>query len=270
MEEDVLQNITKMVLGVFYSSLNRESINLQIEYVDDLYARRLELAQDDKLRSEIIGNKKFIEGLNGTMVLPPNKGEMAYILISKAILNDTYFIGTIIHELTHIYDFMDFAREFCDDDYGIVDLHNLFGPFYHWSEFNARRNGYLYYRDIQLKLLDEKLSDEEQLEHILNTELKLHYDRLLSDLREYSQDRNNQKYIYSLIQFIGRFSVWEDLFPAIINPQKYLPDYLLKTYGSKIIALYDLLHSMKDFNLAKDKLSLLKVAIDELAKLIVD
>lgn len=262
--EEGLRKITQMVLEYFYRTSKRENINLKIEYVDNLYARRLELAHNDNQRSEIISNKRYIENLNGTMVLPTKNGELSYILISKAILNDTYFIGTIIHELTHIYDFMDFARDFCDDDYEVVYYHKHFWSFYNWSEFNARRKGYFYYREIQLNLLDKKPNNEEQLEHILNTELKFHNDRLLNDLEEYPQDKDKQKYFYSLIQFMGRFSVWEDLFPAIINPIKYLPDYLLNTYGTKIITLYVLLHSMEDFNLAKEKLSLLKVAIDEL------
>lgn len=57
---------------------------------------------------------------------------------------------------------------------------------------------------------------------------------------------------------MGRFSVWEDLFPSKINPQDYLPDYLQNTHGPHIIELYEVLHSMANFDIAKGKLEQLE------------
>lgn len=266
--EEQLKSMTNYVLERYYSSCNRERINLQVEYVNDLYARRLELAYSDRIRNEVICAKEFIEGLNGTMVLPRKKGDVCYIVMSKNVIGNSQFISTIIHELTHIYDFIDFASEFCEDDYEYIDIHDLFGPFYFWTEFNARRKGYYYYRDIHLDLVDEKLSEEEQIKHILQTELNLHSERLFNDLREYLNARNNQ-FIYSLIQFLGRFSVWEDLFPEVINSNNHLPDYLKTMYGEKVICLYELLHTMKDFTMGKNKLVLLRDVLNELTDEIV-
>lgn len=260
-----LQQITNTILNIYYASSQREPIKLVVEYIDDIYSRRLELAYNEKQKSDVTISKDFIKSLNGTMVLPQTKDGTYYILISKYILNNTYFIGTIVHELTHIYDFMDFASEFCCDDFEAVEHHELFNTFYYWTEFNSRRKGYYYYRQIQFALQSLKLSDEEQIDHILNTELKVHYDSLLKNLREYSVDNNSQKYIYNLIQFLGRFSVWEDLFPERIKAREYLPDYLLNAYGNKILELYELLCSIDNFSKAKGKLEQFKNTIEALS-----
>lgn len=259
-----LEKITQMAVDTFYIFKRRETIKLKIEYVDDLYTRRLQLAHTEKEINDIINSKNFIRGLNGTMILPKSKDETFYILISKAILNDTYFIGTIIHELTHIYDFIDFASAFCNDNYEIVESHNLFGMFYYWTEFNARRNGYYYYRKIIFKIEGLDLSEEEQVNHILTSEYKLHYNRLLENLREYYNDHNERKYIYYIVQFMGRLSVLEELFPKKISGNNHLPDYLVKTYGKKIIELYNVLFSMKDFSTAISKLKLLESSTNAL------
>ena len=260
-----LNQITKMVLDIFYQSTQRDRIKVKVEYVDDLYNRRLELVYNDKEKDDLINNKAFIEGLNGTIVMSKTKDRSHNILISKNVLNETFqFISTIIHELTHIHDFVDFVSEFCDGNYESIGEHDLFGMFYYWTEFNARRNGYLYYRKILFQIQDTNYNHEEQVNHILNTELKLQYDYLLGNLRKYRYDKDAVNYIYSVIQFMGRFSVWEDLFPDRINPHNYLPDYLQTTYGSEIIELYDILHSMVNFNIAKVRLEQLGSLISSL------
>jgi uncharacterized protein YfkK (UPF0435 family) len=267
MNDDLqLQQITNIVLDIFYSSTNRENIDLKIEYLDDIYKRRLELANNEREKNDVITSRDFITTLNGTMVLPKTKDEIYYILISKSVLKDYQFISTIIHELTHIYDFRDFVTEFCNNCFDKAESHDLYIPFYCWTEYNARKNGYKYYRAIIYKINSINLSEDEQIEHILNTELKLHYESLLRNLREYSDDRNATKYIYNIIQFLGRFSVWEELFPKKINANRYLPDFLINTYGSRILDIYSILVSAVDFNVAKGKLLFLHNAINELFK----
>jgi hypothetical protein len=166
-----LRQITKMVLDVFYSSTRREEIRLEIEYVDDIYNRLLELAYSDKQKDDIAKSKAFITGLNGTMIMPKTRDGVHYIVISKTYLDETLsFMGTIVHELTHIYDFIDFASEFCDGSYELIEQHDLFKIFYYWTEFNAKRNGYSYYRNIVYQNKNNNPSiEEEEVNYILNT-----------------------------------------------------------------------------------------------------
>ena len=240
-----LQHTTELVLDFFYASTQRDKIRLEIEYVDDIYSRRLELANNEKDKDAIVKSKPFTEGLNGTMVMPSTKDGIHYILISKAILNETYYIGTIIHELTHIHDYIDFSAEFCDGNYESIWEHASSGFFYYWSEFHARRNGYSYSRKI--------LNCEDDIDFILNTEIELQNDYLLKNLRthRYSDAVN---YVYFVVQYMGRFSIWEDMYPDKITAHTHLPDYLQNAYGPKLIELYDTLHSMVNFDIAIAKL----------------
>jgi len=251
-----LEWMTEMVLDIYYSSTQRDKLKLEVEYVDDIYNRRLELAHNDREKANIKKGKDIITGFNGTIVMPRTKDGVYYILISKAFMDEKLaFIGTIIHELTHIYDFIDFASEFCDDDYELIEQHDLYKIFYCWTEFNARRNGYSYYRKILFKIedIDPDLNIEEQVSDILNTELVFQSDYLLKNL-----------HVYNIIQFMGRFSAWENLFPDRINPHDYLPAFLQDTYGPKIIELYETLHSMVNFDIAKGKLGQLEDLMDSL------
>lgn len=59
---DNLVNVTNMVLDLFYADTKREKINLKVEYVDNIYERKLELAHNDIQRDIIEKTKNFSLG----------------------------------------------------------------------------------------------------------------------------------------------------------------------------------------------------------------
>lgn len=260
--EEQVGQLIDLAVNEFLSSTKMKSIRFNIECTDDIYGRRLELATNEKDSECIRQYKTFIQDLNGTVVFPKDKDGIHYVLISEKDFQDRRypFIDTIIHELTHIYDLMNFATEFCGGSYELVEQHGLFKDFYYWTEFHAKHVGYSLYRKILYQFYDIKFNKEDQLGYILNTELKDRYDELLQNLKEHQYDKDITICIYSIIQFLGRFSVWQDLFQEI-TPHWYLPDYFQGNYRALVIGIYKLLCSMDDYGIAISKLNQLEMLL---------
>ncbi len=136
-----LEEIILLVINIFYEETKIKPIEIEIEFVNDLYQRKLELSTNPKEINEIKAGKSFIQGLNGTMILPSKTGDIPYILISTTTINNDLYIGTIIHELTHIYDFYDFIKYINYAYFKDIEKHKDFPLFYQWTEYHARRTG---------------------------------------------------------------------------------------------------------------------------------
>ena len=243
--------VIDMVLDAFYLS-RQKKVYPVIEFVDDLYKRRLELAYNDEDRDNVTKNKEFISGRYSTIVFPRTIDGAQWILISKEkTIKTLSYINSIAHELTYCDNYRDFAAEFCNGDYNAIEQHNLFSTFFYWTEFWAKRNGYFYYREILYQITNYNPSREDQIKYILGEELISNYDSLVRDLTKYKYDK--ALYVGSIMQFLGRFSAWQDSFSEI-TVQKYLPPTFQKAYGSKIFELYETLRLMPNFNIAKGKL----------------
>ena len=247
--------IVKAILNMFYVETNMKQIDVQIEFVDDLYNRRLELAKNEKDRVDVINSEEFISGFNGTMVLPLVATDKPTILIAKSAIDDNgLFIGTVIHELTHIHDYYDFAALNEILLLSKVPEHKDFSQLYQWSEYHARRYGYYFYSKLMYSL-QEPASLDDRLNYIKNTECTFQYDYLKGQLCKYENEAT--QYIYNIMQFLGRYSVWQDLFPNDIN-ENSLPKGLLDVFGNRIIEIYKFLYIKKTFDDMVDKFDELK------------
>lgn len=259
-ESDVLEQYILMLSSLFHSETQiKPIINVQVEFVDDLYSRRLELAYNEKEKQSILDAKAFLINCNGTMVLPEHINNNPYILISKKLINsEGAFFHTFCHELTHVYDFYDFAKVNNVELFQLIESHKYFGALYHWSEFHARRNGYFLYRKAIDLLLDDKILDKEHLNHIINVEYPTQLDYLIKQLWEHVDSPT--QFIYNIMQFLGRYSVWEDMFPEHFNSAK-LPQTLINGFGKKINELYSFLQSNIKFDDVKYQFDKLEVII---------
>lgn len=259
-DSDFIKKMSYSAINTYYDELNIKPIDVEVEFTDDLYKRRLELAINEKDIANVEKGKSFISGLNGTLVLPTTSNEKPHILISNSTIDDSMlFISTIIHELTHIHDFYDYAKHYNIECFSDIEKDDNFYNLYFWTEFHARRNGYYFYRKIYKSLINDNLSREEEIEHIRETECPFQLKYLIDQLIKY--ENNPTQFVYSIIQLLGRFSVWQDLFPNEFNASK-LPKELLNTFGYRITSIYEFLYNHSDFEDIKDKLPDLRIMLD--------
>lgn len=248
---DEIRQAVEGVLDLFYASTGLEQIECEIEFVDNIYERKLELAVSDEMKQAVTESKEFHSGLNGTLIMPDEEEKSVIILVANHTINkELLFISTIIHELTHAHDFTEFIR----DNNGNRDIENTMTL---WSEFHARRMGYRYYRAIVTRIYGEA-SYEENIRHILEKECPYQLGILVQSLEKYQNDP--YQYLYSIMQFLGRYSVWQDLYSESIN-ENTLPKELIEGFGQRIIDLYRFLYENKTFDQVKDKLHELEILL---------
>lgn len=247
MDEKFVMEFLRGCMAEFYKITEYEPLSVNVCITDDLYEKRLELAYDESDRQNVKNIKEFIKDLNGTIAFGKKVNDSHTIIISNEMLKSENFniVSTFIHELTHIHDYMNFANErncvYTKD----IEYIKEFRGFYFWTEFHARRNGYNFYRELFLKANNTIDDLELQINHINNIELPLHLNRLLKN----NTDEANIQ-MYYVVQFLGRYSVWMDLFPEYF---KEIPPELYNVYGDKIINLYKFLYNHKNFLDANDK-----------------
>lgn len=227
--ENQLAEISRIIVEAYYKEKSIQPIGVKIEFTEDLYKRRLELAISKKDSSDVIESKEFISKLNGTIILPAKLNDTPYILISNNTVNSNMlFISTKNHELTHIHDFYDFAKYHNVDIVSNIDRIYNYHIFYYWTEFHARRNGYYFYN----KFTNNNENIYEQIQHINKSECPFHMEHLKNELIK--AQNNPKQFLYNIMQFLGRFSVWHDLFPEQFN-QHTLPEELVSVFGIELL-----------------------------------
>lgn len=258
-----IQKIIESVWTMYYQELNIEPMDVELQFTDNIYKKRLELAMNQKDYHNIKMQKDFISTLNGTIVLPKTINEKPYILISNNTINESLlFISTFTHELTHIHDFYSFAKYHNIIYLPNIETHDDFQSFYFWTEFHARRNGYYFYRKTMKEFANDNKTRNEEIQYIKEVECQFHLRYLVEDLTKYQN--NPTQYMYTIIQFLGRFSIWQYLFPEAFN-KNTLPETLLNTYKDKIIDLYNYLYVHSTFKDIKDNFKELIIKLESFA-----
>ena len=182
---------------------------------------------------------------NGIICIPNNINEEITILINYEKvqeINDKNYevICTIFHELIHAKDYYNYFKQYTDGKYdSSIHRDSTYG-FVNWSEFNAKRISYYEYCKI---IHGDKIKTKENLNNITNVELPNHNKEIEKLLKDHDSDMED--IIYNLMFYLGRYSVWEDLFPSeFSNNQKFSAE-LLK-YKPFIDDLYNLLKNNFD------------------------
>lgn len=84
---------------------------------------------------------------------------------------DFQWLGTLTHELTHLLDFIQYAKLNNLDSYDVIQRDMKHRPFMLWTECNARAKGYFFIRKY---VFGDKVNDKydtDQTDYILQTEL---------------------------------------------------------------------------------------------------
>lgn len=253
---DSIVGLVKNLVQLFYCETGLTPLECEIEFVDDIFTRKLELAVSEDMRTSVLENKNFNSGLNGTLIMPNSLQEPVVILICNKVIDENgTFLGSIIHELTHVHDFFNFVSY--NNCSGYYDINN--STFSLWSEFHARKMGYSYLRRFSVMLQQGQVSDNEYIEHIITTECPSQLKWLVDDLIKYQNQP--YEYIYCIMQFLGRYSVWQDTYPLNFN-ETTLPYELIDAFDYRITDLYCFLYKHKRFDEVKDILDELELLLN--------
>lgn len=244
--------------NIFYDYTKYTPVDYILEFTDNVYERKLELAIDEDDEKEIIANKDFYLRVNGTIALPIAISERPYVVISNNAPKENYqIINTIIHELTHIHDFYDIVKY--NDRTHFTRMRNLdnITVFTLWSEFHAKKIGYFTYRSTLNKSFG--YADNDILENIINIELP-HWNRhLLLSLED--SKANPFSYMSCLFSYFGRYAVWSELYSDRFPG---LPNGLSLNHRVIINELFNFLRINSEYNLIRNKLEKLGILMNNL------
>ena len=177
---------------------------------------------------------------NGITIVPNNIYEETIILINydrtKNLKSINYeVICTIFHELIHAKDYYNYAKTYCNGKYdSSTNRDSLYG-FSYWSEFNAKRISYYEYCKL---VYGKKLYSNDELENIENNELPVKNKEIEDYLK--NDDIDMEYIIYNLMFYLGRYAIWEKLFPEKFSNNVKFPNELNK-YKPVVDKLYETL-----------------------------
>lgn len=84
-----------------------------------------------------------------------------------------------------------------------------------WTEFHARATGYFFMRKFIFGEKYNDKSDKEQTDNILQKELPFQINWFSQQYEAANGNADIQ--LYETMQFMGRYSIWEKLFPNVFN-----------------------------------------------------
>ena len=238
------ESLVKLFLG----ENNLEEIKYKLEIVPSVSERKYQLRPNDDILNY---NNNSI----GSMVLPDPPDGNYYILISNNLTrpwhSDKYeFFETLIHEVVHLHDYIDYANRYCDNNYLDIVKHCRWLYLYFHSEYRAKRNGLIYYYKIQdIKVIPEKTVEEK-------------YNLAFYTLTRYlisSQPKSPEviDFCYQLFRFLGKLSAFETSFPDKFPKERIYKDF--NKYN---------LTSLKKFYESLDFLDSFRCGVDDAVKII--
>ena len=210
-------------------------IDSKIEFPDDIYNRRLELAVNERDKLNVINSYDFLKDINGTIVLPDNLRDRPYVLINQNQLNQNCdFMHTGHHELIHIYDYYIYAKYYNIQDLTQIDSSQYGCLYYFWTEFNARRIATICYRN---KLYASLKFNKEDIEQNIISEIPIITRELIDELLKPEKK-------YHIVQYIARLMAYNDMF---LEYKFNIPEELISIYPTQLNILYDFLLHNKEF-----------------------
>lgn len=217
---DVIQRMLKgntfeeIMIGIlkdYYSLYNLEPVKANYQIVDDMSLEYAKLRPDHAEREP--EKIETLNSYNGNMIPPKSLDGTFTILINRSKLleylkeDNMTWVGTIVHETTHVRDFIDYSSLLGVNDYDdILDIGNNI-PFHLWTEFNARSKGYYFVR----KYTFPDMFDIAQVKDIVNVELPTQ-EKLLYENYHRTSDGFQQAYYVS--HFLGRLYSLQTIFPS--------------------------------------------------------
>lgn len=191
--------------------------NYQIKFVGDIYEFVME--DDETYAQKLFSSKGALYGL----FYVANNGEL--LLLIK-IMDGVNMLGTILHELVHIYDFIALAQKRNVHNYRKLQ-EDIF--FVLWSEFHADYLMYKYFIEL----------DKENINSLgVAAELQ---DKL-GDYYDSSEKLDLQTAVNTTVRYYGQYMALQGQFPNHLD--KYLKQFY---YNRKFLNIYDFLWEHRKF-----------------------
>lgn len=210
---DSLQDTFVAIISDFFSTFSIDNpVIPDYRIVDDIADAYLELRPDVLRQSSLSASD--LNNYNGFAVAPKKMDGTFTVLINKKNMlenienKNAAWVGTIVHETTHVQDFTQYAQMTCARSYDTILRIELHGMFNLWTEVNARAKGYYFTRKYTFG--EEKLRDRSQVDNIKNIELS-YQKKLLHENYHATNDGFQQAYLVA--QYIGRLYTIQQLFP---------------------------------------------------------
>lgn len=246
-----MDELIERIFSVYRKEFSTPQIEVTVVFSDDVYDTLYGLSSNTN-RKIIEQSKEWIRSLNGTIVTPDRIEEAFSIIINKNYVQEENcnWVGTLCHELTHIYDYMDITKYLNCNDFNEYSNKKNADMFQIWTEFHARARGHHCLRcfasggDMQNSFIEN---------YNFNTEMPFQVKHFSN---EYSNNQGDgYKQMYAVAQFLGRLYVWEKLFP-----NNYTPQTIHHIIGENrwIEELYNFFKEKDEFDKVKDSFGEMK------------
>lgn len=198
------------ILRDYYDTFGGDPLNVDYKITDNIADEYAKLRPDHAAKEP--EKIQSLSAYNGTTVCPSSVGGTFTILLNKTYVaqymsqNNMTWVGTIIHETTHVRDYIDYAQLIAATDYEDILSINKNLPFQLWTEFNARARGYYFVR----KYTFENMFDEAQVNDIVQIELPGQEELLY---KNYHQTQDGVQQAYYVSHFLGRLYTLQVVFP---------------------------------------------------------
>ena len=218
---DMLHEFINSLFLLYHKTfIDSPIIPVEIIFTDDLNKTHVELRPEEAVML-LQDNKQ--NDFNGRMVIPASINDTIHILLNTNRVNEytqngsMTWIGTFAHEFTHAIDFYQMARLEGLELYLPLESASSYMMFHQWTEYHARKCGYTFLRKY-FEVTGQLLQGNDQRQYILNTEAPRQTQLFEQDYREGFPNKR----LYFVMQYLGRFSVWMDLFPQEFDELKLL------------------------------------------------
>lgn len=202
------------ILDDYASSCGVEPFDGQIIIAEDMAKTYLSVRCCDASDCDV--NLSDIQKYHGLTVQPISNDGLFTIILNKDYIvdcinkNNIDWVGTLVHEATHVNDFKDYFKLVLPKSYDELYKYSLHRVFLHWTEFHARAIGHYFLRKYSL----DDFKSTVHIDHIVNTEMPFHIQNLVEKLNS-TNDADSQLYVVT--HFLGRLAVWQYLYPHIFD-----------------------------------------------------
>lgn len=203
MEMIILKSLN-IVENAYYAIFQLEPLNMEIILVDKISNQK-----NDETRGVMIP-PKTIDGKFSIKI----KQNYCWDCLKQ---NDWQWAGTLTHEMTHVYDYFNYVKMNGLENYAMVQYEFIHRPFVLWTEFNARKIGYFFVRLFTFGKEFDDAAKQNQIDCILETEFPYQLEKVSKVMKSSNETLDNK--LYEVMQFMGRYCVWEQLFPEIFNEE---------------------------------------------------